>query len=84
MALGRSAAAAAAGFGAGFDAVVTAEEVGFYKPDARAYEEVLRRLGIRAEEALFVAGSAADVVCTYVCSVLFCYLLFRSFLPSFV
>lgn len=44
-----------------FDAMVTSEEAGFYKPDARAYEAVLEKLGVRAENALFVAGSAADV-----------------------
>jgi 2-haloacid dehalogenase len=44
-----------------FDAVVTSEEAGFYKPDVRAYEAVLEKLGIRAAEAVFVAGSAADV-----------------------
>jgi len=44
-----------------FDAVVTSEEAGFYKPDDRAYEAVLEKLGVRAEEAVFVAGSAADV-----------------------
>ncbi|GME36513.1 2-deoxyglucose-6-phosphate phosphatase [Neofusicoccum parvum] len=44
-----------------FDAVVTAEESGWYKPAKGAYEAVLRDLGCEAGEALFVAGSAADV-----------------------
>lgn len=44
-----------------WDAVVTAEEVGLYKPRRECYEAVLGVLGVGAEEALFVAGSAADV-----------------------
>jgi 2-haloacid dehalogenase len=44
-----------------FDAVVTAEEAGFYKPHVKPYEDVLKKLDVRAEDALFVAGSAADV-----------------------
>lgn len=44
-----------------FDEVVTAEEVGFYKPRREPYEAVLRKMGVRAEEAVFVAGSAADI-----------------------
>lgn len=47
--------------GVEFDAVVTAEEAGFYKPHPAAYEKVLGVLGVGAEDALFVAGSAADV-----------------------
>lgn len=56
------------GRGFRFDAAVTAEESGFYKPVAAAYEAVLARLGVdgdggvmRAEDVLFVAGSAGDV-----------------------
>ncbi|OJD30277.1 haloacid dehalogenase [Diplodia corticola] len=44
-----------------FDAVVTAEESGWYKPAPGAYAAVLDRLGCRADEVVFVAGSAADV-----------------------
>jgi 2-haloacid dehalogenase len=44
-----------------FDAVVTAEEAGFYKPCPKAYRAVLSALKVRAEDALFVAGSSADV-----------------------
>jgi 2-haloacid dehalogenase len=44
-----------------FDAVVTAEEAGYYKPRVKPYEDVLSKLDVRAEDALFVAGSAADV-----------------------
>jgi 2-haloalkanoic acid dehalogenase type II len=55
--LGRRAAARAGRF----DLVVTAEEAGAYKPDARAYRAALERLGLDASEVLFVAGSAHDV-----------------------
>lgn len=44
-----------------FDAVVTAEGAGYYKPSVKPYEDVLAELGLQAEDALFVAGSAADV-----------------------
>ncbi|KAI1813616.1 HAD-like protein [Poronia punctata] len=44
-----------------FDAVVTAEESGFYKPVREAYEAVLKAMGLDASEVLFVAGSAGDV-----------------------
>lgn len=44
-----------------FDAAVTAEESGFYKPVKAAYEAVLPKLGVTVDEVLFVAGSAGDV-----------------------
>ncbi|KAI1098040.1 HAD-like protein [Jackrogersella minutella] len=44
-----------------FDAVITAEESGFYKPVKPAYEAVLTLMGVEPSEALFVAGSAGDV-----------------------
>lgn len=44
-----------------FDAAVTAEESGFYKPVRAAYEAVLPGLGVGVDEVLFVAGSAGDV-----------------------
>jgi 2-haloacid dehalogenase len=40
--------------------VLSAEEAGWYKPDARIYHEACRRLGSRPESTLFVAGSAYD------------------------
>lgn len=49
------------GDGFAFDAAVTAEESGFYKPVRAAYESVLPMLGVDASEVLFVAGSAGDV-----------------------
>lgn len=55
---------AAASVGVDFDAVMTAEQAGFYKPHEKPY-----RLGIEALEAtparcLFVAGSAYDLAGT--------------------
>jgi len=44
-----------------FDAVVTAEQSGFYKPCVKPYLDVLAALDIEASDALFVAGSSADV-----------------------
>ncbi|KPM42913.1 hypothetical protein AK830_g3605 [Neonectria ditissima] len=44
-----------------FDAVVTAEESGFYKPVEQAYQAVLTAMGLEAQDVLFVAGSAGDV-----------------------
>jgi 2-haloacid dehalogenase len=48
--------------GIAFDAVVTADRAGFYKPHPRPYRLALDELGIAAEKALFVAGSAYDLV----------------------
>ncbi|KAI0907356.1 putative 2-deoxyglucose-6-phosphate phosphatase [Ustulina deusta] len=44
-----------------FDAVITAEESGFYKPVKAAYEAILTTMGLRPDDVLFVAGSAGDV-----------------------
>lgn len=44
-----------------FDEVVTAEESGFYKPNPKPYLDVLEKLGVGPEDALFVAGSSADI-----------------------
>ncbi|KAE8391746.1 HAD-like domain-containing protein [Aspergillus alliaceus] len=57
--LGRRAAALC---GIEFDAVVTAEEAGFYKPRPEAYAKIRSALGVEAKDALFVAGSNGDVV----------------------
>lgn len=60
--LGHIAARRAGGTGdGGFNAVVTAEESGFYKPAPEAYGSVLDMLGVKASDVLFVAGSAGDV-----------------------
>jgi 2-haloalkanoic acid dehalogenase type II len=56
--LGQSAAER---LGITWDAVVTAEEAGFYKPDPRPYLLALQKLEIRPEQAAFVAGSGYDL-----------------------
>ena len=47
--------------GVAFDAVVTSEEVGFYKPRPEPYLAVLDKLGTDPARTLFVAGSPADI-----------------------
>lgn len=44
-----------------FDAVVTAERAGYYKPDPRPYKMALDELGVSAGRCLFVAGSPYDL-----------------------
>lgn len=48
--------------GIAFDAVVTADRAGFYKPHPRPYRLALDELDVAAGNALFVAGSAYDLV----------------------
>jgi 2-haloalkanoic acid dehalogenase type II len=48
--------------GIDFDVVVTAERVGYYKPDPRSYEKAIAELGATVNRCLFVAGSAYDLV----------------------
>jgi 2-haloacid dehalogenase len=50
--------------GVTFDAVVTAERAGFYKPDPRPYRLGLEALAVEPARCLFVAGSAYDLVGT--------------------
>jgi 2-haloacid dehalogenase len=57
----RLGAVAAACVGVPFDCVVTAENVGFYKPDPRPYLTGVAALGALVERTLFVAGSAYDL-----------------------
>lgn len=45
-----------------FDAFITAEEVGFYKPHPNTYQAIISALGVKPDEAIFVAGSSGDVV----------------------
>jgi 2-haloalkanoic acid dehalogenase type II len=52
---------AAGRVGVPFDAVITSEAAGFYKPRAEVYQAALAALGLPAERVLFVAGSASDV-----------------------
>ncbi|CAB3775988.1 Haloacetate dehalogenase H-2 [Paraburkholderia ultramafica] len=49
-----------------WDAIVTAEEAGVYKPDPQPYRLALERLGVKAHEAAFVAGSSYDMFGTAV------------------
>ncbi|MGF6771527.1 2-haloalkanoic acid dehalogenase type II [Paraburkholderia sp. GAS199] len=44
-----------------WDAIVTAEEAGMYKPDPLPYRLALEKLGVHAHEAAFVAGSSYDM-----------------------
>ncbi|KAI1108057.1 putative 2-deoxyglucose-6-phosphate phosphatase [Nemania sp. NC0429] len=44
-----------------FDAVITAEESGFYKPVKAAYEAIVTVLGLEVSDVVFVAGSSGDV-----------------------
>ncbi|MGL4231254.1 MAG: HAD-IA family hydrolase [Casimicrobium sp.] len=55
---------AASLLGIAFDTVVTSETAGFYKPHPAPYEKALATLGVRPERALFVAGSAYDLIGT--------------------
>lgn len=50
--------------GVPFDIVVTSDRAGFYKPDPRPYQLALDLAGVKAEEAMFVAGSAYDLIGT--------------------
>lgn len=55
---------AAARVGVPFDVIVTAERAGWYKPHPRPYRLALDALGATPARALFVAGSAFDLVGT--------------------
>jgi 2-haloalkanoic acid dehalogenase type II len=50
--------------GVEFDVIVTAERAGYYKPRPEPYRMALRELDLRPSGALFVAGSAFDLVGT--------------------
>ncbi|OZI71398.1 HAD-IA family hydrolase [Bordetella genomosp. 12] len=52
---------AASLLGVEWDAVVTSEEAGYYKPDPRPYLLALERLDVPPAEAAFVAGSGYDM-----------------------
>lgn len=52
---------AAAKVGVPFEAVITSEETGYYKPRPEPYLAVLGRLGTDPARTLFVAGSPADI-----------------------
>ncbi|SCB19343.1 HAD family hydrolase [Cupriavidus alkaliphilus] len=44
-----------------WDAVVTSEAAGYYKPDPRPYQLALAQLGTQAADAAFIAGSGYDM-----------------------
>jgi 2-haloacid dehalogenase len=54
------AAVASAGIGASVDAVLSVEEVGVFKPDARVYDLVGKHLGVDRAEVLFVSSNGWD------------------------
>lgn len=55
------AAVRSAGLGAHLDAVLSVEEVGVFKPDARVYSLATARFGLRPEQVLFVSSNGWDV-----------------------
>ena len=54
------AAVASAGIGDRLDAVLSVEDVGVFKPDARVYEMVGERFGISPGDVLFVSSNGWD------------------------
>ncbi|NML30070.1 HAD-IA family hydrolase [Paraburkholderia antibiotica] len=44
-----------------WDAIVTAEQAGVYKPDPQPYRLALHQLGVEPQRAAFVAGSSYDM-----------------------
>lgn len=54
-------AVTSADIGSLLDAVISVEEVGVFKPDARVYDLVGTRLSTRASEVLFVSSNGWDV-----------------------
>lgn len=56
-----SAAVAAAGLGTRLDAVISAEEAGIFKPDARVYQLAPDRLGVGVQEICFLSSNGWDV-----------------------
>lgn len=53
---------AAMGIGDRFDAVFNSAEIGFVKPDVRAFQHVVRALAVAAEEVFFTDDSASKLV----------------------
>jgi len=48
-------------FADAFDEIVVSSEVGLMKPDARIYQEILKRLGVTAPEAVFIDDFARNI-----------------------
>lgn len=57
------AAVASAGIGAEIDAVLSVDEVGVFKPDARVYALVTNRFGCEPAEVAFVSANGWDAAC---------------------
>jgi 2-haloacid dehalogenase len=55
-----AAAVGSAGIGAHLDAVLSVEDVGVFKPDARVYDMVGARFGCAPDEVLFVSSNGWD------------------------
>ncbi len=55
-----SGAVESAGIGGDLDAVLSVEDVGVFKPDARVYDLVERHFGCAREEVLFVSSNGWD------------------------
>lgn len=55
---------AAQQFDIAWDAVITAEQAGYYKPDPTPYRMALQQVGVDARDAAFVAGSGFDLIGT--------------------
>jgi len=53
-------AVAGAGLADAFDAVISVDEVGSFKPDQRVYQRALDRLGIAADAVAFLSSNAWD------------------------
>ena len=53
-------AVASAGLSTSFEALLSVEAVGVFKPDARVYALVPDRLGVRPDETLFVSANGWD------------------------
>ncbi|HEY5798236.1 MAG TPA: haloacid dehalogenase type II [Bosea sp. (in: a-proteobacteria)] len=52
---------AQAGIDALFEAVISVDEIGVYKPDPRGYRHVETRLGLELDEILFVSSNGFDI-----------------------
>ncbi|PTM41405.1 haloacid dehalogenase type II [Bosea sp. 124] len=52
---------AQAGIGGLFEAVISVDEIGVYKPDPRGYRHVEMRLGLDRQEILFVSSNGFDI-----------------------
>ena len=50
-----------AGIGALIETVISADEIGVYKPDPRGYAHVEKRLGLAREDILFVSSNGFDI-----------------------